>query len=139
MRGARARPPRRPQHPPHPHPPETNTQTHKHTKKQYCLPNGDAGIIRTLDAPLYLTRAAGGVVHALDRDGKARTLQVDGTEYAFKVRACAWMRACRVCERARRMGLLGRREGGGSEREREREIGARLFDTTAFHRVAALL
>lgn len=43
---------------------------------KYCLPNGDNGIIRTLEAPLYITRVAAGVVHALDRDGKARQVQV---------------------------------------------------------------
>ncbi len=45
---------------------------------KYCLPNGDSGIIRTLDMPLYITRAAGGVVYALDREGKNRTVQVCG-------------------------------------------------------------
>lgn len=43
---------------------------------KYCLPNGDSGIIRTLDSPLYVTRVAGGIVHALDREGKIRTIQV---------------------------------------------------------------
>ncbi len=43
---------------------------------KYCLPNGDSGIIRTLDSPLYITRVAGGVVHALDREGKNRAIQV---------------------------------------------------------------
>ncbi|EFJ41149.1 hypothetical protein VOLCADRAFT_77684 [Volvox carteri f. nagariensis] len=52
---------------------------------KYCLPNGDSGIIRTLDSPLYVTRVAGGVVHALDREGKNRTIQVDPTEYMFKL------------------------------------------------------
>ncbi|PNW73616.1 hypothetical protein CHLRE_13g565850v5 [Chlamydomonas reinhardtii] len=52
---------------------------------KYCLPNGDSGIIRTLDSPLYVTRVAGGIVHALDREGKIRTIQVDPTEYMFKL------------------------------------------------------
>ncbi|PNH11699.1 Coatomer subunit alpha-1 [Tetrabaena socialis] len=43
---------------------------------KYCLPNGDSGIIRTLESPLYVTRVAGGVVHALDREGKNRSIQV---------------------------------------------------------------
>jgi coatomer protein complex subunit alpha (xenin) len=43
---------------------------------KYCLPNGDSGIIRTLDMPLYITKVFGNVVYALDREGKARTLQV---------------------------------------------------------------
>ncbi|GLI66143.1 hypothetical protein VaNZ11_009877 [Volvox africanus] len=52
---------------------------------KYCLPNGDSGIIRTLDSPLYVTRVVGGVVHALDREGKNRSIQVDPTEYMFKL------------------------------------------------------
>jgi coatomer protein complex subunit alpha (xenin) len=43
---------------------------------KYCLPNGDSGIIRTLDVPLYITRVSGNTIHALDRDGKARAVQV---------------------------------------------------------------
>eukprot|EP00197_Chlamydomonas_leiostraca_P002770 CAMPEP_0202857082 /NCGR_PEP_ID=MMETSP1391-20130828/157_1 /ASSEMBLY_ACC=CAM_ASM_000867 /TAXON_ID=1034604 /ORGANISM="Chlamydomonas leiostraca, Strain SAG 11-49" /LENGTH=1227 /DNA_ID=CAMNT_0049535841 /DNA_START=68 /DNA_END=3751 /DNA_ORIENTATION=+ len=52
---------------------------------KYCLPNGDSGIIRTLDVPLYITKVAGGVVFALDREGKNRQIQVDVTEYLFKL------------------------------------------------------
>ena len=43
---------------------------------KYCLPNGDSGIIRTLEMPLYITKVFGNVVYALDREAKARTLQV---------------------------------------------------------------
>jgi coatomer protein complex subunit alpha (xenin) len=43
---------------------------------KYCLPNGDSGIIRTLDVPLYITRVSGNTIHALDRDGKAHAVQV---------------------------------------------------------------
>jgi hypothetical protein len=43
---------------------------------KYCLPNGDNGIIRTLDQPVYVTRVAGGVIYALDREGKTRQIQV---------------------------------------------------------------
>lgn len=52
---------------------------------KYCLPNGDSGIIRTLDVPLYITKVQGNTIHALDRDGKARAVQVDVTEYTFKL------------------------------------------------------
>lgn len=45
---------------------------------KYCLPNGDNGIIRTLDTPLYITRVAGNTIYALDRDGKTRAIQVRG-------------------------------------------------------------
>eukprot|EP00898_Chlorokybus_atmophyticus_P004028 jgi/Chlat1/4626/Chrsp3S05583 len=52
---------------------------------KYCLPNGDNGIIRTLDVPLYVTRVAGNTVFCLDRDGKNRVLELDTTEYIFKL------------------------------------------------------
>ncbi len=43
---------------------------------KYCLPNGDSGIIRTLEVPLYITKVMGNVVFALDREGKNRQIQV---------------------------------------------------------------
>lgn len=43
---------------------------------KYCLPNGDSGIIRTLDVPLYITKVFNNVVYALDREGKNRQIQV---------------------------------------------------------------
>ena len=43
---------------------------------KYCLPNGDNGIIRTLDVPVYITRVIGNIVYALDREGKNRQIQV---------------------------------------------------------------
>jgi coatomer subunit alpha len=52
---------------------------------KYCLPNGDVGIIRTLESPLYLAKAEGGALLALDRDGRVRSLRVDGTECGFKL------------------------------------------------------
>ncbi|KAK9839869.1 hypothetical protein WJX81_007554 [Elliptochloris bilobata] len=52
---------------------------------KYCLPNGDSGIIRTLDAPVYITRVFGNIIYCLDRDGKNRQIQVDTTEYVFKL------------------------------------------------------
>ena len=42
---------------------------------RYCLPNGDSGIIRTLDAPVYITRVFGNIIYCLDRDGKNRQIQ----------------------------------------------------------------
>ena len=42
---------------------------------KYCLPNGDSGIVRTLDTPVYITRVAGATLHCLDRDGKNRQIQ----------------------------------------------------------------
>jgi coatomer subunit alpha len=52
---------------------------------KYCLPTGDSGIVRTLDQPLYVARCEAGVVTALDREGRVRRLQVDSSEYLFKL------------------------------------------------------
>lgn len=52
---------------------------------KYALPNGDSGIIRTLETPLYITKVTGNVVHCLDRDGKARQVEIDTTEPRFKL------------------------------------------------------
>ena len=52
---------------------------------KYALPNGDSGIIRTLDTPVYLTKVFGNVVYCLDRDGRNRQIQIDTSEYMFKL------------------------------------------------------
>jgi len=52
---------------------------------KYALPNGDSGIIRTLDTPVYLTKVFGNTVYCLDRDGRNRQVQIDTTEYMFKL------------------------------------------------------
>ncbi|KAH9626542.1 hypothetical protein KSS87_005522 [Heliosperma pusillum] len=52
---------------------------------KYCLPNGDNGIIKTLDVPLYITKVTGNTVYCLDRAGKNRVITVDATEYFFKL------------------------------------------------------
>ncbi|KAG2172138.1 hypothetical protein INT44_006607 [Umbelopsis vinacea] len=52
---------------------------------KYALPQGDNGIVRTLDQPVYLTRVNGKSLHILDRDGNARVMQIDPTEYRFKL------------------------------------------------------
>ncbi|KAG9287253.1 hypothetical protein G9A89_008883 [Geosiphon pyriformis] len=52
---------------------------------KYALPQGDNGIIRTLDQPIYLTKVKGKNVHCLDRDGKTRVISIDPTEYRFKL------------------------------------------------------
>lgn len=52
---------------------------------KYCLPNGDSGIVKTLDVPVYITKVSGNTIHCLDRDGKARAIVVDATEYVFKL------------------------------------------------------
>jgi coatomer protein complex subunit alpha (xenin) len=52
---------------------------------KYALPQGDNGIIKTLDQPVYLTRVKGQVVHCLDRTATPRTITIDPTEYRFKL------------------------------------------------------
>ena len=49
---------------------------------KYLLANGDHGIIRTLDVPIYLSSASNGTLHALDREGKVRKIVVDVSECA---------------------------------------------------------
>ncbi|KAJ8450920.1 hypothetical protein Cgig2_032545 [Carnegiea gigantea] len=52
---------------------------------KYCLPNGDSGIIKTLEVPIYITKISGNTIFCLDRDGKSRTIVIDATEYIFKL------------------------------------------------------
>ncbi|KAF8531096.1 coatomer subunit alpha-2 [Gautieria morchelliformis] len=52
---------------------------------KYTLPQGDNGIIRTLDQPVYLTRVKGKTIHCLDRSARPRTISIDPTEYRFKL------------------------------------------------------
>ncbi|KAF8020121.1 hypothetical protein BT93_G0735 [Corymbia citriodora subsp. variegata] len=52
---------------------------------KYCLPNGDTGIVRTLDVPIYITKVTGNTIFCLDRDGKSRAIVIDATEYIFKL------------------------------------------------------
>ncbi|KAH6614710.1 coatomer WD associated region-domain-containing protein [Chaetomium sp. MPI-SDFR-AT-0129] len=52
---------------------------------KYTLLNGDNGIVRTLDQTVYLVRVKGRNVYCLDRVAKPRILQIDPTEYRFKL------------------------------------------------------
>ncbi|KAI9312090.1 coatomer protein alpha subunit [Dichotomocladium elegans] len=52
---------------------------------KYALTQGDTGIIRTLDQPVYLTRVKGKTLYALDRDAKVQQIIIDPTEYRFKL------------------------------------------------------
>ncbi|XP_010933645.1 coatomer subunit alpha-1 [Elaeis guineensis] len=52
---------------------------------KYCLPNGDSGIVRTIDVPIYITNVSGSSIYCLDRDGKNRVISIDATEYIFKL------------------------------------------------------
>ncbi|EDV25681.1 uncharacterized protein TRIADDRAFT_24616 [Trichoplax adhaerens] len=57
--------------------------TNNHIK--YCLRNGDSGIIRTIDLPLYITLVRGSNVYCLDRSCKIKILPINNTEYKFKL------------------------------------------------------
>uniref|UniRef100_A0A2R5L8Q5 Coatomer subunit alpha n=1 Tax=Ornithodoros turicata TaxID=34597 RepID=A0A2R5L8Q5_9ACAR len=57
--------------------------TSNHIK--YTLTNGDHGIIRTLDLPIYITRVKDSSVYCLDRECRPRVLGIDPTEYRFKL------------------------------------------------------
>ncbi|CAF4874818.1 unnamed protein product, partial [Rotaria sp. Silwood2] len=57
--------------------------TSNHIK--YALVNGDHGIIRTLDLPIYITKIKGNSVFCLDREVRTRLLNIDPTEYKFKL------------------------------------------------------
>jgi coatomer protein complex subunit alpha (xenin) len=52
---------------------------------KYALPQGDSGIIKTLEAPVYLTRVRGKQVCVLDRSARPQTIAIDPTEYRFKL------------------------------------------------------
>lgn len=75
---------------------------------KYCLPNGDSGIIRTLDVPIYITKVSANTIFCLDRDGKNRALTIDATEYIFKLsllkkrydQVMGMIRSSRLCGQA---------------------------------------
>lgn len=52
---------------------------------KYTLMNGDNGIVRTLDQTVYLVRVKGRNVYCLDRAAKPKILNIDPTEYRFKL------------------------------------------------------
>ncbi|OXU23054.1 hypothetical protein TSAR_001438 [Trichomalopsis sarcophagae] len=57
--------------------------TSNHIK--YAISNGDHGIIRTLDLPIYVTKIKGDQIYCLDRECKPRILRIDSTEFKFKL------------------------------------------------------
>lgn len=52
---------------------------------KYALLNGDNGIVRTLEHTVYLVRVKGRNLYCLDRAATPRILQIDPTEYRFKL------------------------------------------------------
>ncbi|OAF68265.1 Alpha-COP [Intoshia linei] len=57
--------------------------TNHHIK--YLLMNGDFGIIRTLEFPVYLAAIYEGKLYCIDRSVNIRIVQIDTTEYKFKL------------------------------------------------------
>lgn len=55
------------------------------THIKYLLPNGENGILRTLETPIYVTSASSTSVTYLDRELRAGKLTIDATEYLFKI------------------------------------------------------
>ena len=74
---------------------------------KYCLPSGDAGTLRTLDEPVYLHAVDDRAAHGLDRDGAPVTLEIDPSEYVFKL-ALAQKRFDTVLGLVRSGALTGR-------------------------------
>ncbi|KAG5438353.1 hypothetical protein PCANB_002841 [Pneumocystis canis] len=52
---------------------------------KYTLLNGDNGIIRTINQLIYLVRVKGKTVYSLDRNSKLKFINIDPTEYHFKL------------------------------------------------------
>lgn len=52
---------------------------------KYTLLNGDNGIVRTLDQTVYLVRVKARTMYCLDRNAKPKILNIDPTEYRFKL------------------------------------------------------
>ncbi|KAJ4440977.1 hypothetical protein ANN_10826 [Periplaneta americana] len=57
--------------------------TSNHIK--YAISNGDHGIIRTLDLPIYITRVKDNQLFTLDRECIPRVLNIEPTEFKFKL------------------------------------------------------
>jgi len=52
---------------------------------KYTLMNGDNGIVKTLENTVYLVRVKGRNIYCLDRSAKPKIIQIDPTEYRFKL------------------------------------------------------
>lgn len=52
---------------------------------KYVLPNGDVGVLCTIEEPLYLLRVREGAVTVIDRSATVRVTKIDPTEIVFKL------------------------------------------------------
>ncbi|ENN79199.1 hypothetical protein D910_09097 [Dendroctonus ponderosae] len=57
--------------------------TSNHIK--YTMTNGDHGIIRTLELPIYLTKVKDSQFYCMNRDGQGLIMNIDTTECKFKL------------------------------------------------------
>jgi coatomer protein complex subunit alpha (xenin) len=58
---------------------------HLNRNLKLCYLKRDNGIIRTLDLPIYLTKIKNSTIYCLDRDIRPLALNIDPTEYMFKL------------------------------------------------------
>lgn len=52
---------------------------------KYLLSSGEKGVVRSLDDPVYLACLRGNTLFAFNRENTIIKLQIDPTEYMFKV------------------------------------------------------
>merc|ERR1719410_2134342 len=57
--------------------------TQSHVK--YCLPNGDSGIIHSLQSPIYIMRVHKQFLYYIDREQNVQKERLNCTEYLFKL------------------------------------------------------
>jgi coatomer protein complex subunit alpha (xenin) len=55
------------------------------THIKYVLPNGDQGVIRTIEQPLYITSVKGGVIYFIDRENVCGSMTIDCSEFLLKL------------------------------------------------------
>lgn len=51
---------------------------------RYVMPNGDQGLIKTMDEVFYIARVSGDTLYCIDRDCKIKMVTINNTEYRFK-------------------------------------------------------
>ncbi|KAI8910981.1 coatomer WD associated region-domain-containing protein [Gorgonomyces haynaldii] len=52
---------------------------------KYGLTNGDTGIIKTLEQPMYVVKVKSDTIFCIDRESRIKVVQFDPTEYRFKM------------------------------------------------------
>ena len=52
---------------------------------KYLLPSGESGVVRSLEEPVYLICLRGSVLHVFNRESAMQKLEIDATEYLFKL------------------------------------------------------